>query len=121
MTTPGGNILASAFRLIATQIFSWNQATRSLDPNTGLWVPSYAAAVTIQGSVQPIPRRLYEVMGLEMQRNYVNFFVPNAVIDVGRDVSGDTITFGAQTFQCLSNTAWINIDGWNEILAVQVA
>jgi hypothetical protein len=118
---PGANILAMAQRVIAKQRFLY-YAFLSRDLNSvGQYDVTYAPPVTLYGSVQPVPRDLYERYGLEFQQNYVNVYLQRAVIDVTRDVSGDQIVFNGATYQCISKTPWDAIDGWDAVLCVQVA
>jgi hypothetical protein len=117
---PGANILSTALRVLSAQSFQY-LACQPRDLNSiGVYVPSYAPPVTLTGSVQPVPRELYERYGLEFQRNYINVFVSRDVIDVARDVSGDKVTFNGDNYQCMSKTPWYAVDGWDQILCVQV-
>jgi hypothetical protein len=117
---PGANILSMAMSVIGKSSFSY-LAFASRTPNAiGQDVTKYEPPVTLQGSVQPVPRSLYQQYGLDFQRNYLNVYVSKAVLDVERDVSGDMIVFNGNSYQCLSVTPWVAIDGWNAVLCVQV-
>ncbi len=117
---PGGNILKTALSAIGKQQFIYYPyATRTLNA-IGLYNAVYTNGVPVSGSVQPIPRSLYENMGLDFQRNYFNFFVTQDIFDVARDVSGDQFCFQGKNFQCVSKTAWYGIDGWDQVLCVEV-
>jgi hypothetical protein len=117
---PGSNILAQAHRLIGFACFQYLAFKSRVTGATGLDVATYAKAVMVNGSVQPVPRRLYEYLGLDLQKNYYNVFAPNDIIDVERDISGDQIVYQGMKLQCESATRWFGIDGWNQILCVQV-
>lgn len=117
---PGGNLLNMALSVIKKQTFqyfTWTQ--RTLQPN-GLYTAAYAAGLPVTGSVQPIPRNLYAAMGLDFQKNYRNFFVQRDIFDVKRDVSGDQFCFEGKNFQCVSKTAWYGVDGWDQVLCIEV-
>ena len=120
MSVPGSNLLAQASQLIALQTISWLQYASQTTESNLMVAPTYNTPVTVQGSVQPVPRRLMEMLGLDMQRNYINIFTPNNVIDIQRDISSDQFQINGTLYQGISSTAWYMIDGWNEILAVQV-
>lgn len=120
MSTPGSNLLLQAAQLIAQQTITYLAYVSRATNSIGLWVNTYAAPVTIKGSLQPVPRSLMQFLGLDMNKEYVNIFVPQAVIDIARDVSSDQFQFAGATYQALSITPWVNIDGWNQVLAVQV-
>jgi hypothetical protein len=117
---PGGNILGMALRAIKRQSFKYYAFNGRELNDTGLYVASYKAPVVVSGSVQPVPRNLYQVNGLDFQKNYWNFFLERAVLDVARDVSGDQMEIYDIRFQCLSRTPWASVDGWDQVLCVQV-
>lgn len=117
---PGTNILNQALRVLGKQSFDY-YAFVSRTPNSiGQDIATYANPVTSQGSVQAVPRSLYQLYGLDLQKNYINVYVSQAVLDVTRDVSGDQVVFNGHRYQCLSVTAWSAMDGWNAVLCVQI-
>ncbi|MDE2100256.1 MAG: hypothetical protein KGL39_23600 [Patescibacteria group bacterium] len=120
MSIPGANLLNMALRLVAKQTFQYMPyVSRTLQGN-GVYLSTYGQSRVISGSVQAIPRNLYQQYGLDFQRNYVNFFVPQGIIDIGRNVAGDKIIYQNVTYECLSNTNWKAQDGWTSVLAIQV-
>ena len=120
MATPGSNILKTALSVLASQKIQYLAFVSRSNNAIGMLVPVYAAAITIRGSVQPVPRSIMERLGLDFQKQYVNIFVPNDVVDIERDVSSDKFQYGGKTYQGLSSTAWYSVDGWNEILCISV-
>lgn len=120
MRIPGGNILSLALTLIGkTDFIYYAYLSRTLN-DIGQYVPLWAAGVKASGSVQPVPRTLYENLGLDLQKNYFNFFVPRDIYDVGRNISGDQFRFDGRVFQCVSKTPWYALDGWDSVLCVEV-
>lgn len=120
MQVPGSNILNQALQLIAAQQIGYMAFVSRNKTSTGTLVPIYARTRLLRGSIQPVPRNLMQTLGLDMQRNYVNIFVPNNVIDIKRDISSDKFSFAGNAYQGISSTAWFSVDGWNQMLAVQV-
>lgn len=119
--TPGSNLLKRAAKIINQQKITYYKAnSRSLN-NIGQYVTVYADAVTIIGSFQPVPRRLYEQYGLDFQKSYFTFYTANNLIDIQRDVSADQIEYNSQRYQCLSSNDWFAIDGWLGILCVLIS
>lgn len=117
---PGGNILNMAMSVIQKQDFTYQPfKTRTLN-EIGNFVADYDSGIPVKGSVQPVPRNLYQGMGLDFEKNYFNFFVPADIFDVERDISGDQFIFQCKNFQCESKTAWYGIDGWVQVLCVEV-
>ncbi len=120
MIVPGGNILNMAMSVIQKQNFTYfPYISRTLLGN-GNYSATYAAGQPVQGSVQPVPRTLYAAMGLDFQKNYFNFYVSQNIFDVKRNVSGDQFTYEGKNFQVLSKTSWFGVDGWDQVLCIQV-
>lgn len=117
---PGGNILGMALRVIKRQSFKYYAYSDRVLNDAGLYVTGFKTPIVISGSVQPVPRNLYQVNGLDFQKNYWNFYLERAVLDVARDVSGDQMEIYDIRFQCLSRTPWAAVDGWDAVLCVQV-
>lgn len=117
---PGSNLLATALRVIAKQTFQYQAFQCRTLNSVGQYEAAYAPATTLAGSVQPVPRNLYQQYGLEFDKYYLKFFVSKNVIDVTRNKSGDLLAFQGNNYQVESVTPWFGIDGWNEVLAVQV-
>ena len=117
---PGQNLLNMALTVIARQTLRYyRDAGRTLN-SVGQDVTEYYPGVNMVGSWQPVPRKLYEVYGLDLQKDYFTFYTSNDVLDVQRDVSGDQISFNGQLYQCESNNDWFHLDGWKGILCVHV-
>ncbi len=120
MLIPGSNLLAIANRVIAQQTLLYKQFAGRIANNTGVWVATYAATVTIQGNIQPVPRNRYENMGLDFQKNYAEIFVQKNVIDIARDVTGDQFAYNGRIFEAQSRTDWFGQDSWDQVLCVEV-
>lgn len=113
-----------AMQLVGKQEFGYikylSRSTQSTGIDIGLDVAQYAQEVPTCGQVQALPRQLFEAYGLDLQKNYIVFYVSQEIIDVTRDVSGDKIKFAGNMYNCLSQTNWLNINGWTGVVAIQV-
>jgi hypothetical protein len=117
---PGSNILNMAMGVIGRQSFEYNPFLIRKTNEIGQDVAIYDTPQILSGSVQPVPRSLYQQYGLDLDRYYINFYVSKNVMDVARNVSGDQIVFNGNHYQCLSKTDWSPQDGWVAVLAVQI-
>lgn len=117
---PGSNLLNKALTVISSSEFQYLSFLRRNTNDIGLDVPVYASPIQARGSVQAVPRELFQQYGLEFQRNYLMFYVSAALLDIKRDVSGDHIIFKGSKFQCVSKTDWFKVDGWIGIIAVEI-
>jgi hypothetical protein len=117
---PGANLLGMALRLLSSQNFDYFAFLSRGTNDIGQDLANYAEPQSLAGSVQPVPRSLFQLYGLDFDRNYLTFYVSQDVIDVTRDVSGDQMFFNGNTYQCIQKTDWFPQDGWTAVLAVQV-
>ena len=77
-------------------------------------------ACDLQGSIQPVPRELYQTYGLQFDQNYVTAYMPESATDVSRDTAGDQIVYAGGRFQAVQKVNWYGPDGWIALLFVQV-
>jgi hypothetical protein len=135
MMIPGSNLLMTALSVIGSQTVNWFQYQSIGAGPTGLETVTYAAHQTIMlGSVQPVPRNRYEAWGLDWQKSYVTWFVPNVnaqSISRSPDNSGDVIewpvnkdgslvTGKSRRYQLIGDTPWTNIDGWTYVIGIDI-
>jgi hypothetical protein len=132
---PGSNILKTALSVIGSQTVNWFKFQSTAPGPTGLQTATYAASVTITlGSVQPVPRSRYEAYGLDWQKSYVTWFVPNVdaqPIKRNPDGSGDVIEWPvnndgsliagkSRRYQLVGDTPWTNIDSWTYVIGIDI-
>jgi len=120
MRIPGGNLFTMASRLIAQQVVQYSRWASRTPNDVGQDVDTYAEAVPMSGSVQAVPRALYQALGLDFTKSYVTFTTPNDIQDLGRDRTGDKFTYFGRTYFVESETDWHDIDGWTQALCVDV-
>lgn len=116
---PGQNLLATALSVIGAPTVTYYRFGGRTKNAVGQFVSDHAPEQR-KGSVQAVPRDLYDKLGLDWQKNYVWFYAVGASQDVTRDTSGDQFDFNGRRYEILSLTDWTPIDGWNGALAVQV-
>lgn len=117
---PGQNLLNMALSVIARQTVAYFKFSSRALNDVGQDVTVYDAPVNIVGSLQAVPRNLYDQYGLDLQKTYVILYTSTNVLDIGRDVSGDQIEFNGVRYQCESDTDWFPLDGWDAVLCVQI-
>lgn len=115
------NLLNMAMSVVGNQQFNYIKFLSRSENDIGQDVPLYDIPVLTVGQVQAVPRELFDKYGLEMQKNYLMFYVSQEILDVTRDVSGDRIEFANQTYNCLSQTNWVPINGWTGVICVQIS
>lgn len=117
---PGANILGMALSVIAPQTVQYRRYLSRATNAAGLDVSAYADPVPVRGSIQPVPRSRYEVMGLDFAKTYWTLRAPLAALGVARDASGDQVIYDGKLLQVESATDWHDLDGWSEALCVEI-
>lgn len=117
MSIPGLNLLNVALGAIASQPVTYERfLSRSVDAE-GNYVNKYAMPVAARkGSLQPVPRTRYDVLGLEMSQDCYTWFVPRAVVGLERDSAGDMIRWQGKKMVLGVATEWSGADGWVQII-----
>ena len=117
---PGINLLNMALTIIAKQNLAYYHfVSRGLNA-VGQDITVYASPINLVGSWQPVPRNLYEVYGLDLQKDYFTFYSSNNILDIQRDISGDQVVFMGKRYQVESSNDWYQLDGWKGMLCVDL-
>ena len=118
--TPGSNLLALALSIMepATVLF-YPFLARSVNA-IGLEVSTYGEPVTLEGSVQALPRSEFDKLGLDLAREYIVFYASLDMQNSGRDRENDYLAWAGARWDIVNVTAWHGIDGWSEVLAVKI-
>lgn len=117
---PGSNLLRMALGIISPQSVQWRAFISRTSNVAGDWESTFAAAVTITGSMQPVKSSLYEQLGLDLTKNYQNLHTSADVRATTRDREGDLVMFGGKAWQCQSDRDWRMVDGWRVMLMIEV-
>jgi len=118
---PGGNLLKKAFKIIDKDTFIYRQFKKRETNSIGIDVPEFEDDVPLKGSIQTVPRRLYQQHGLDWKKNYITIYSSDVIEGVNRDTSGDRVLFNGKLFQALEENNWTPIDGWNGVICVEVS
>lgn len=115
----GSNLLNQAFTLIRTQnpeLMVWTGRTTN---SIGQDVDQYDAPVTIQAQVQPVPRKMTQMLGIDWEKNYIMVYTSAQVKDIGRGGSSDRLRYDGKLFKAVGDDDWQAQDGWNAALFVE--
>lgn len=118
---PGSDILSLALSVIDSATFDYYAYNSRTTNAIGLYVTTFDEPVSMTGSIQAVPRNEYERLGLDFAKNYIRAFAELNWQEAGRDRAGDQIAWNDLRWQIVSITPWFNIDGWSEILAIEVS
>lgn len=120
MNIPGVNLLGVASRVIRFETLGHRAFVSRCANSAGDFVSTFAVSVEIKGSMQPINRKLYQELGLNLSKNYATLYTSATITATSRDREGDLITFAGKTWQCESDQNWAAMDGFTKMLCVEV-
>lgn len=114
---PGMNLLNIAGAMIDFAVVQYYQYTGRSVNTVGQYIGAFADPVPLRGSLQAVPRSLYEQHGLDWSKKYVILYVSENTTEIQRNVAGDQFTYAGQRYQVESATDWFWQDGWKGVLA----
>lgn len=114
------NVLGAAQSVIGKQTITLYRFAGRVINAAGLYESGYEDPVTVECSVQPVSRSMYEKMGLNFEKSYISILAIADIKDVGRDRSGDQIVFNGNKYEAVGETDWQAPAGWNRIVCVKV-
>ena len=117
---PGSNLLSKAQRLIRPTIIQYYQWTGRVLNDEGEYISEFAAPLNVKANIQPVPRKLYERMGLDYEKRYINIWATTDFQDLLRDRGPDHIVFNNRRYELLNQEDWSPIDDWNSVVGVDI-
>ena len=120
MRVPGANVLRKAFNAVFRDELHYYQAIGNSLNDIGQRVSEFLPGVIVRGSFQPVTRNKFVHLGLDLQKSYSYFYISKNMIDLTRDISADQLGFQGRRYQVESSTKWYHIDGWMQLLCVDI-
>lgn len=122
MSVPGSNLLGLALSLLGNQSVLFYHETSRKKNQGGQWLCYYAPFIEFdEGSVQPVDKRYYKAMSLDLQKSYVAWFVPDVdAVNLARKTNGSVFEFNNRRYQMVGQTDWFNQDHWSVFLGVDI-
>lgn len=120
MNVPGINLLGIAMTAIQpTSGLFLRRYEGTQDNDFGNSIKTFSTPIPMMGaSVQPVPFRDIQVMGLEVGKKYIRVWIQANAHASSRGEDGDQFIWDLKLWTILEPTFWIEQDGWTEQLAV---
>ena len=113
------NLLKIALSVLPKQPIEWQKFTGYTTDDRGREVATYADAVTLQGSVQPLEAKDYEAFGLDLNKRYYQVWSDALIKQTDRNQSPDKLSTDGMDLEVTSNTNWHQANDWGSLLCVQ--
>ncbi len=120
---PGGNLLKLALSIQAKHTVTYFRLTGSTQDAAGYDIDAFAQGVDIStGQVQSVPLNKFELLGLDLAKEYISWFVPDLdVRAVRRDDNGDELNYNGRRYKVVNtNCDWLAQDGWRNVIACDI-
>ncbi|MEQ6970752.1 phage collar protein [Pectobacterium polaris] len=114
---PGANILNMALGAIGSQSVTYYRDSGQRDTlSNGVLVTRFDPGVVVrEGSAQAIPQIKVAQLGLDVSKKHIEWIVPQPVLGVERDASGDEIEYVGRRYHVIDVEDWENQDGWSVV------
>lgn len=100
--------------------FQYFKYLRTEIDDMGRDVPAFDNPKPYTGSVQPVPNRLYEQLGLDLDKNYKIIYSPQLMKSLAEEIQPDRIVYENRTFEIVENKNWYETNGYTKILMVEL-
>lgn len=115
-----GNLLNQALTLIPKQNFIYRKFSSSQINDYGIKVDVYDTDIVFEGSVQAVDSKMYQALGLDFSKKYIQIFSSLNIQNVNRgQETPDKIIWNNKEYLVVNCSDWYIQDGWTNILAVE--
>ena len=83
-------------------------------------VLTYTAPVTYTGSIQPVSNKMYEQLGLELQKNYKVVFCPQLLHSIAEKEVTGKIEYDGGTYDIIENKNWWASNGYTKCVICEI-
>lgn len=115
-----GNLLNQALTIIPKQKFTYCKYKSNTVDEYGHKVDTYEEGIEFEGSVQAIDSKMYQELGLDFSRKYIQIYSSLNINTVNQSQEApDKIVWNGKNYLVTSCYDWYVQDGWTNIVAVE--
>jgi len=83
-------------------------------------VPEYAPPVPATGSIQAVSNKMYEQLGLDLDKHYKIVFSPVLIQSIAEKIQPDRILYNGRTYEVAENKNWYETNGYTKVLMAEL-
>jgi hypothetical protein len=121
MKIMGGNILNRALSRVGYETITYYKFTGRTLNSAGIMVAAYAPGRCLTGSVQAVSHNLMQILGLDLNKDYVQLYTQGSVEDLERNTSPDQFTYGGSRYEIINDTDWKLPQGFVGSIGVKIS
>lgn len=111
--------MAATAILGCNQTFLFYKRLSSVVDDMGRDVPQYDAPLSLTGSIQAVPNKMYEQLGLNLDKNYKTVFCSALIRSIAEEIQPDRIVYNSKTYDVVENKNWYETNGYTKLLIVE--
>ena len=100
--------------------FEFYQFQGSTLDDLGRDIPQYSDPINLKGSIQAVPNKMYEQLGLDLDKNYITVFCPQLIQSLAQNTQPDRIIWNNRIFEAIETKDWTNLNGYTKALFVEI-
>lgn len=112
--------MAATAVLGCNKTFQYYRYQETIVDDMGRDVPKYAEPKPVTGSVQAVSNKLYEQLGLNLDKNYKIIYSPELIQSIAEKIQPDRIVYNNRTFEVVEDKDWYETNGYTRILVVEL-
>lgn len=85
----------------------------------GIDAPIYEPDISVDGSIQAVPRTKYVAMGLDFKKDYLTIYSDELILGPSQNRGADKIEYQNKVYTVLSENEWLFQFDFSGILAVK--
>lgn len=93
------------------QYYDYSNTTLTIN-DIGNEVPAEPTPVTYTGSIQPVSNKMYEQLGLDLNKNYKVVYCPQLLQSIAEVEVPGRIVYGGGTYDIIENKNWWETNGY---------
>lgn len=114
------NLLNKAFSVIPQQKFTYYKYKSNEINDIGIKQNTYEDGVEYKGSVQAVDSKMYQELGLDFSKKYIQIFSSLNIQNVNNSQeTADKILWNNKYYLVVNCSDWYKQDGWTNIIAVE--
>lgn len=110
------NLHGYAKQIIPQKRFQYRAYVGMTEGSNGIDTPKYAAQKVGYGSIQPVPKKVYQSLGLNSEKEYI-LIVTDACINGYADI-GDKVTFCNKEYRVMDAEDWRSVSDWAGVMCI---
>lgn len=112
--------MAATAVLGCNKTFQYYRYRETIVDDMGRDIPQYADPKPVTGSIQAVSNKMYEQLGLDLDKNYKIIYSPELIQSIAEKIQPDRIVYDNRTFEVVEDKDWYETNGYTRVLAVEL-